>query len=133
MLQLLWKVGNCPDLLENKGEIMDTVYIVVLWGPVVAIFFMGIALLLNNSSISSLVAMATPVTLAGVEAVIITTVLGDNGSISAKESELIPLLQVQVFALSILALVLFAIAFTAWQYDKPPKIIEPEEYPVGYW
>lgn len=128
---MLWKVGNCPGLLENKGEIVDTVYIVLLWGPVVAIFFMGAALLLEKSPVSNLVAVATPVVLAGVEALIVITVLGDNGSISAKESELIPLLQVQVFALSILALMLFAIMFTAWQYSKPPKNIDEGPYPLG--
>lgn len=107
---------------------MDTVYIVALWGPVVAIFFMGLALLLDKDPVSNLVAMATPVVLAGVEALIVITVLG-NGSIDAKESELIPLLQVQVFFLSIVALVLFALAFTAWQYRKPPKDIDEGPVP----
>lgn len=99
-------------------------------GPVVAIFFMGLALLLDKGPVSNLVAMATPVVLAGVEALIVITVLG-NGSIDAKESELIPLLQVQVFFLSIVALILSAIWFTAWQFGKAPKDIEPEEYPLG--
>ena len=113
---------------------MDTVYIVALWGPVVAIFFMGIALLLDKCPVGKLVAIATPVILAGVEALIVITVLGDNVSINnARESELLPLLQMQVFFLSIVALTLSAIWLTAWMYGKPPKIIEPEEHPVGYW
>lgn len=108
---------------------MDTVYIVALWGPVVAIFFMGIALLLDKGPVGKLVAIATPVILAGVEALIVITVLGDNGSINARESELLPLLQMQVFFLSIVALVLFALAFTAWQYRKPPKDIDEGPVP----
>lgn len=109
---------------------MDTVYLVALWGPVVAIFFMGVALLLDKSPVSNLVAIVTPVILAGVEAVIVMTVLS-NGSTDAKESELVPLLQVQVFFLSIVALILFAIMLTAWQYGKSPKNIDTEEYPLG--
>lgn len=112
---------------------MDTVYIIALWGPVIAIFVMGVFLLLGNSHVGKLAAVATPFLLAGIEAVIVATVVGDNGSINAKESELIPLLMVQVFMLSIVGLVLFAIMLIAWQYDKPPKKMdEPEEYPCGY-
>lgn len=91
---------------------MDTVYIVVLWGPVIAIFFMGVALLLEGSIVSNLVALATPVILACVESIIVITVLG-NGSIDAKESELVPLLQVQVFFLALVVLVLAAIMLSA--------------------
>lgn len=91
---------------------------------------MGATLLLDKSLGYNLVAIATPVILAGVEVVIVMTVLS-NGSIDAKKSELILLLQVQAFFLLIVALILFTLMFIAWQYGKSPKNIEMEEYPLG--
>lgn len=109
---------------------MNTLYIVALCGPVIFMFFMGIALLLRKNPVCDTVAVAAPTILAGIEAVIVMTVTS-NGRFGAIGRELIPLLMVQVFMLAIVGLILFAIMLIAWQYDKPPKNIESEEYPLG--
>lgn len=96
---------------------MNTLYVVALWGPVIAIFFMGVALMLYEGPVSMAVAISTPTVLAGVEALAVVSIARDGDELS-KMSELLPLLETQVFLLSIVALILIARWFVAYLYKK---------------
>lgn len=95
-----------------------------------AIFFMGVALLHGNGFYGNIVAVVTPTILAGIETLIVMTVLS-HGSVVAVESELISLLQVQAFMLAMVTLILFGMMLVALVYSKLPKNTKRAKYPIG--
>ena len=77
---------------------MNAPYVLTLWGPLVAIFYMGSAMMIYGGIVPRIVAICTPVVLSG--AIGFAVVFTDESAIALSDrSEFIPLLEVQAVCL----------------------------------